>query len=219
MEKIDINVKRELTSHARSMTDFAECRAWCRAWCEEHHENFTDVWFGFVRQAFECGEKVRKKMRYTQAIKNTLRYFPTLELTRIENASDDYLNNFELSEVNGELRLVKAFGVEVRVDNPECCCFALRCRETHKRYDGTEYEHYGLLTTFDFEAVKVDGKEEKNMLWVCGFRLNMGEKYREPYVPSCLLESFEDFIKFYTSTTGDRIPDLNKLAIFDDTPE
>ena len=43
--------------------------------------------------------------------------------------------------------------------------------------------------------------------------------YNEPYVPSCHLESFEEFIKFYTSTTCDRIPDPNKLVIVDDTPE
>ena len=220
MENIDFNVKRELMSHAKSMTDINECRQWCMGWCEEHHKNFTDVWYGFVRQAFLWGEDARMRERCIQAVKNTLKYFPTLDLKRMENWNhDDTKRHIEIYEANGEWKVKKIFGVEIRVDNPECCCFALRCSETHKRNDGVEYEWLQLLTTFDFETVKIDDKEERNMLWACSFRLNMGERYREPCMPSCHFESLEEFIRFYTKTTGDRIDDINKLVIVDDTPE
>lgn len=220
MENIDFNVKRELMSQARSMTDINECRQWCIGWCEEHHENFTDVWYGFVRQAFLWGEEARMRERCIQAVKNTFKYFPTLDLIRMEHWNDeDIKKHIEIYEANGEWKVKKIFGVEIRVDNPECCCFALRYSETHKRNDGFEYEYLRLLTTFDFETVKIDDKEPKNMLWACSFRLNMGELYREPCMPSCHFESLEEFIRFYTKTTGDRIDDINKLVIVDDTPE
>lgn len=160
MENIDFNVKRELMNHAKSMTDINECRQWCIGWCEEHHENFTDVWYGFVRQAFLWGEEARMRERCIQAVKNTLKYFPTLDLIRMEHWNDeDIKKHIEIYEANGEWKVKKIFGVEIRVDNPGCCCFALRCSETHKRNDGVEYEWLQLLTTFDFETVKIDDKE------------------------------------------------------------
>lgn len=149
-----------------------------------------------IRNFVERRSRKLEEEHRVEMAKNTLKYWPDIDLSTfksVESNDDEF--------VYEDNKLVKAYGVYIEVDNPECTYFALR-RKSDMR----------LLTTFDFVKA-LDYKDEiVYRVYNVGFPMNGG------YHPGVTWCSLKDFLKFYLKNTDDR--DVQgELVIVDDTPE
>lgn len=189
-----------LREKVREIDTRVEFRNVVSEYCTEKGLDYWDVWQGCARPLFMLEQERRLRNAAIEAVKNTFEYFPSFDLKRVENwDTDDVEQNITIDKCDEKLVVKKIFGIEVKVENPKCRCFALRWREP----DGWPT----LLTTFDFVSYN-----DKNMVWGAGFKTR-----DDKYIPTVLYYSLEDFIKTYIAFTDEEF-DANKLVIVDDTP-
>lgn len=190
-----------------------EYRKFVEDYCDSNNLDYWHVWQDCARGFFDGQERYRMRNRCIEAVKNTFAYFPTTDLARMGHwDEDDIEKNIEIEEINGKWKVKKIFGIDVRVDNPECRCFALRCAEDRTTNSGDFYVRLDLLTTFDFDTISRQGKEE-NMVWSGGIASDNGYG-----VPSGLFFSLAEFLKCFLCYTRYKY-DANRLVMVDDTPE
>ena len=149
------------------------------------------------------------KKKTLEAINNTFGQFPSLDMLRVKNDNNDWIKrHIRVDEVNGELKVVSIYGVEVdsQLSNKHSC-FALRHKEEGRNF-------YRLLTTFDFCKITEENGHERNMVWSSAFSV----KQIGGYMPRVMFYSLEDFINAYIHLADERF-NPNNLIIVDDTPE
>lgn len=218
MSQISKETRELFLQKANEFETREEFRQFISDWCDNNDADYWKVWQCDAQYIYNSVHVSRLRKRCIEAVKNTLYYFPTRDLVRIENSDAEELEkNFEIEQIGGAWRLKKVFGVEVSVNNPECLCFALRWRERDgEREDGTPRYWLNLLTTFDFTEAKL-GRSEKevNLLWACGYA---AKGYERRYIPSTLYYSFEEFIRTYKAFADEEF-EAENLVMVDDTPE